>query len=292
MKSELKKNCFIITPIGADGSEIRTEITGVIESVIKPTLENEYNVKAAHLSLSSVQITKEIIEDIFNADLIIANLTGANPNVMYELSFAHALRKPVVHIIKDGETPPFDINEQRYLNYTDNMLGVTELKAKLFDYVQEAMKDKTGKRVSNPITDSIDSITIKSESYDTSVSETLKVVLNRLESIEKTQQMNSFFDVRSNYDKKLDKNGDIFRTRRNCFELCTNPNERKKIIKYILSSSIIDVINLNESKVDDEGCYQIEVKYNYNGAYNNDFFVGELETFVKKLGVTNFKQLY
>lgn len=177
-----KKKCFVITPVGAEGSEIRIEANGIIKSVLEPLLSEKYEVKAAHLSLSSVQITKEIIQDIHKADLIIANLTGSNPNVMYELSLAHALRKPVIHIIKDGETPSFDISVHRYISYKNNMLGVVELREKLSQFIEKEIT--MGKNISNPITDAIDNIKVESTDRSLSFESGFENVINRLDQIE------------------------------------------------------------------------------------------------------------
>ncbi len=178
-----QKKCFIITPVGLEGSDIRIETNGIIEAVIKPVLETEYKIIAAHLSIDSVLITKEIIQSIYDSDLVIANLSGSNPNVMYELSLAHALRKPVVHIIKDGEKPPFDISAQRYISYTNNMIGVVQLKEQLKIFVDSVMRE--GCNISNPITDTIDNISVKSSERSLSLDDGLNMISQRLSNIEK-----------------------------------------------------------------------------------------------------------
>ena len=182
-KENDKLKCFVITPVGEQNSEIRNEANGIIEAVIKPVLEAKYTVNAAHLSISSVIITKEIIQDIFEADLIIANLTDSNPNVMYELSFAHALRKPVVHLIREGQKPPFDISSQRYIAYTNNMLGTVHLKEQLEKFVNDVTDNK--KKISNPITDSIDMIEIKPETREMVIVDALNDISRRLTGIER-----------------------------------------------------------------------------------------------------------
>ena len=55
---------------------------------------------------------------IERADLVVADLTGDNPNVMYELGFAHGLRKPVVLLVQAGSkrVPP-PVAGYRYFVY-------------------------------------------------------------------------------------------------------------------------------------------------------------------------------
>lgn len=177
-----KKKCFIITPVGSEGSDIRVEASGIIEAVLKPLLDDEYEVNAAHLSSASIQITKEIIQFIYSADLVIANLTGSNPNVMYELSLAHALRKPVVHIIREGESIPFDISVHRYISYKNTMLGVVRLKEDLSNSIKQLKETK--EEVSNPITDAIDHIKIESKNRSMSVENSISIMINRLDVME------------------------------------------------------------------------------------------------------------
>lgn len=52
---------------------------------------------------------KEYIQErLADADLAVADITDFNPNVMYELGFAHALRKPVLLVLEKGRPFPFD----------------------------------------------------------------------------------------------------------------------------------------------------------------------------------------
>jgi hypothetical protein len=61
----------------------------------------------------------QIPQTIESADAIVADLTNADANVMYELGFAHALKKPVLPIIqRDSTGIPSDL--QGYLFYTYN----------------------------------------------------------------------------------------------------------------------------------------------------------------------------
>jgi hypothetical protein len=54
-------------------------------------------------------ITTQVIEHITSDELVIADLTGQNANVFYELAIRHAIRKPFVQMIEVGEQIPFDL---------------------------------------------------------------------------------------------------------------------------------------------------------------------------------------
>lgn len=124
-----QKICFIITPIGEVNTSIRRHIEGVIDSVIVPVLEQkEYEVKVAHREHGQGLITENIINCICDADIVIANLTNLNPNVMFEVALRYCTDKPIIHICEESTILPFDIKDQRTIFYKNDMLGVKELK--------------------------------------------------------------------------------------------------------------------------------------------------------------------
>jgi tetratricopeptide (TPR) repeat protein len=62
------------------------------------------------------KITDQLIRGIEDADVIIADLTGSNANVMYELGYAHALDKPTILLNQTSESP-FDLRIHRQIIY-------------------------------------------------------------------------------------------------------------------------------------------------------------------------------
>jgi hypothetical protein len=68
-----------------------------------------------------------IVDDIFRAiiasELCIADVTGRNPNVSYELGVAHASRKPVILITQDIKDVPFDYQHLRIITYDPKAFG-------------------------------------------------------------------------------------------------------------------------------------------------------------------------
>jgi tetratricopeptide (TPR) repeat protein len=68
------------------------------------------------------RITDQILAAIQDADIVIADLTGNNPNVMYELGFAHALKKPAIILNQDVHASPFDVKDLRQIVYDRSRL--------------------------------------------------------------------------------------------------------------------------------------------------------------------------
>lgn len=130
-----KKRCFIITPIGNDNDSIRRHIDGIIDAAIKPALEPDYEVVAAHKITETGTITKQIIKEIYQDELAIANLTGNNPNVMYELAIRYCLGKPVLTIAENGTNLPFDVMPERTIFYVNDPQGSLDLKDAIRSYV-------------------------------------------------------------------------------------------------------------------------------------------------------------
>jgi hypothetical protein len=87
--------CFVIAPIGEPASEIRKRSDQVFTYVITPAVQEcGYTALRADQISEPGLIDSQVIERIVNDPLVIADLTGHNPNVFYELALRHALSLP------------------------------------------------------------------------------------------------------------------------------------------------------------------------------------------------------
>ena len=177
-ESENRKKCFIITPIGNENSDTFRKAKGVIESVIKPVLKEYgfYDIKPAYEINVSGMINTQIINRIIDDDLVISNLTGNNPNVMYELCLRHVVAKPIIHICEEGTTLPFDIKDNRTIFYTNDMLGVEELKANMVKFMKEIEYD--AEYMDNPIYSAYRYGKLLKETQGTETNEVLKMLID------------------------------------------------------------------------------------------------------------------
>jgi hypothetical protein len=175
---EPKRPCFVITPIGSPGSPTRKATEGLISAIIRPVLDGlGYHVRAAQEMDNTGSITGQIIEALLNDDMVIANLTELNPNVMYELAVRHAVRKPLVTIAEEGTKLPFDVAGERTIMFVNDLTGGDDLKKKLANAVSLAQKEKDP---DNPIYRVVQAKIMK----ELVVQDTQKYILNRLETID------------------------------------------------------------------------------------------------------------
>lgn len=123
----VKKICFFIAPVGETDSEIRKRSDQVLKHIIEPVAhECGYKPLRADQISEPGYITPQIIEYIFESPLVIADLTGGNPNVFYELAVRHVAKKPFVQIINKGEKIPFDIAQMRTIQIDVHNLDSVE----------------------------------------------------------------------------------------------------------------------------------------------------------------------
>lgn len=82
-----------------------------------------------------------IIQDIFTllyqADVVVAEFTGSNPNVLYETGIAHTLGRTVIPITQNIKDVPFDMRHHRVIQYVCDEEGLNGLYHKLSNKLKQ-----------------------------------------------------------------------------------------------------------------------------------------------------------
>jgi hypothetical protein len=127
--------CFVIMPFGVESLSI------VYEDFVKPTLNDRCKLRTERGDdvFGSNVIMDDITKSIRKARLIIADLTGRNPNVFYEVGIAHAIKKQVQLMTQSIDDVPFDLRHRRALVYEDSPRGCKKLEKNLYDNVQNML---------------------------------------------------------------------------------------------------------------------------------------------------------
>jgi len=156
--------CFVIAPIGEEGSEVRKRSDRVFNYLIEPAARvcGYKAVRADKISKPGI-ITMQVLQEVINAPMAVADLSGHNANAFYELAVRHMVKKPLVQMITKGEKIPFDVAASRVLYYDEPELETVErTQAELVEHIRSAEGGAVG--ADNPISVSVDLQALKASS--------------------------------------------------------------------------------------------------------------------------------
>jgi hypothetical protein len=119
--------CFLVTSFEEDERLLEARRAG-IDPATRTFGFPTYRIDEIPKSGLVVTATRE---HIANAYFVIADLTGQRPNCYYEVGYAHALDRPVVHIIHQKQKPQFNVAGLHFVRYTDG----ADLRKKLEQYI-------------------------------------------------------------------------------------------------------------------------------------------------------------
>jgi hypothetical protein len=128
--------CFVMMPFGAWFDRYYQEIyiPAIKEAGFEPVRADEL--------FTTGSVVEQIWEQIEKAKLLLADLSGKNPNVFYELGLAHAAKKPVVFTSAQVEDVPFDHRHLRVIIYEiREPEWAARLKQSVTDYLRNAAKE-------------------------------------------------------------------------------------------------------------------------------------------------------
>src|SRR5256885_1993368 len=118
--------CFIIMPFGQTTEKHTKEYwTDHFGNFIKPAVEGAsygqellgYQAKLADPPGGA--ISGDVFKSLQEADVVLADLTDFNPNVMYELAIRHCLHDRTIMILESGQDIPFYLKNYKIVTYSD-----------------------------------------------------------------------------------------------------------------------------------------------------------------------------
>ncbi len=138
-----QKQCFVLMPFAPQYKEVYTE-------VYKPVCaSNGLDCWRVDELARPGSITRDIVEGIVDAEVVIADLTSQNPNVFYELGIAHAVGNKTIMTAQSLTDVPFDVRSYRVLLYEQTLTGCRKLAVDLGKAIQELLVALD--RTSNPV---------------------------------------------------------------------------------------------------------------------------------------------
>lgn len=178
-----EEECFFIAPIGADGGETRRRSDGVLDFIVTPAAE-QLGLQAVRADKVAKpgQITLQVVEHVLSSRAVVADLTGANANVFYELAIRHTAKLPVVLICEADEIDklPFDIQQMRVipLDHRD-LASAAAAREAIVEHLQAALDGA----VDSPISTVLN---LQALEQGTSVEQTLADLVTRVDTLSRT----------------------------------------------------------------------------------------------------------
>lgn len=119
------KLCFVLMPFALG-------FQSVYERGIRHAVEGQgLTCRRGDDILQAGDIIGQIWSSLIRAQLVIADLTGANGNVLYELGLAHMMGHQAILLAQDISSVPFDLRQQRHIIYSSSESGLQKLTAAL-----------------------------------------------------------------------------------------------------------------------------------------------------------------
>lgn len=126
-----KPTLYFIGAMKSEGTDTRERFDSVWESIVEPTAE-KLGMRAKNaLAAGPVQIVPGIISDLLSSYVVVADITGENSSVGYELGIAHSHEKSVVLTKNVGYKCGFDFKDINHVPYSLDAEGIRSAKTEL-----------------------------------------------------------------------------------------------------------------------------------------------------------------
>ena len=120
-----QKHCFYLCPFSEP-------FNSIYQVHVTPTVISEgFSIIRADQLYGTEPVIEDIWTGINEAELLIADVTGRNPNVAYEIGIAHTVGKPVILLTQNMQDVPFDLRHLRAISYESSTEGCEQLRVQL-----------------------------------------------------------------------------------------------------------------------------------------------------------------
>lgn len=155
MRQDTDKTCFVIMPMGPEGSEFREQSDDVYERIIKAAVTDS-GLDLRCVRSDEINRSGSIIDDIIRycvkSRFVVADMTRRNPNVFYELGIRHSWANRTILLASDVSDLPFDVNPLRTIIYsTVSTQKVKGARDKLIGFLREMAEDAEVTETDSPV---------------------------------------------------------------------------------------------------------------------------------------------
>jgi hypothetical protein len=179
------KTCFVVTPIGdalaplgTDGRMAYERALEMWAKVFSPACEQfGLQVVRADKIADPGELPDQIFTYLRDAEIVVADVSGGNPNVMYELGLRHSKHAITLQVGEYGRLP-FDVQSIRTIQFVRNEMGLIEARNALTEALRAALTvGPTKLRATDVFTDGdggkVDPVADAARSMDTEDSQTV-----------------------------------------------------------------------------------------------------------------------
>lgn len=239
-----KRTIFVISPINKKDEEGFDFTELFFKEIVEPAAEAaggfDAPIRADRVSKPG-SITAQVVNNIVSSDVCVADLTGRNPNVMYEVAIAHAADKPVILLQQESGGPPFDFTDQRTINYKTRADLANRARRELTEHLKNAHHEKSDKNLEgtlHPVRMIFKNLKAREEATDAE-----SVILDRLDKLTATVQALSRDIPNARINRTIDQD----MVRKKILHSMINDNSF-----HLLPEEMVDLMNRVISNFGDE----------------------------------------
>jgi len=233
--------CFVISPIGAAESQTRKNSDAKLKYIYRDVLEKMgYVVERADTIEEAGSISQDIVKNIIESDLVIADISENNPNVFYELAIRNAVSKPYILIKEPKQKIPFDIKDIRAIDIDLKDIS-TFLTAKDLLKKQVESTERDPEKASHSILSLFDLCIIsKQQKIKKKTAKELSEIANKAANTRRKNKLNS----KKNYETK--KDAEILKFKKENTIICPS---REEGLKFFLKTQSWNAVKIWHERI-------------------------------------------